>query len=80
MCGEGTACPAGKQGIVNCENPKKGPRLGNGCVCWMHGHHAVCSGDEGVLRNVVLEDEGTMLLGNSGKHEPSASHHRRVES
>lgn len=37
----------------------------------MHGHRVACIGDQGVLHNVVLEDGVTMLLGNSGTHEPS---------
>jgi len=57
--------------IVNSKDPKKGQRLGNEWVSLMHGHLVACSGDQGVLQNVVLEDGVTMLLGNSGKHEPS---------
>jgi hypothetical protein len=71
MCNEGTAHPADKQMIVNSKDPKKGQRLGNGWVSLMHGVCVGCNGGQGVLQNVVLEDGVTMLLGNSGKHEPS---------
>jgi hypothetical protein len=71
MCDEGTAHPADKQMIVNSKDPKKGQRLGNGWVSLMHGRRVACNGDRGMLQNVVLEDGVTMLLGKSGKHEPS---------
>jgi len=71
MYNEGTAHPADEQIIVNSKDPKKGQRLGNGWVSLMHGHCVACSGNQGVLQNVVLEEGVTMLLGNSSKHEPS---------
>jgi hypothetical protein len=70
MCDEGIAHPACKQMIVNSKDPKKGQRLGSDWVSLMNGHRVACSGDQGVLQNVVLEDGGTMLLGNRCKYEP----------
>jgi hypothetical protein len=80
MCDEGTAHPADKQMIVNSKDPKKGQWLGNGWVSLMHGHRVACSGDQGVLQNVVLEDGVTMLLVNSGIHEPSGITSLKTES